>query len=704
MTFPDLARGVLINLFMLLGFVALASMTRRLKGSPARYLPAWAEGLLFGLMAVLAMAVPSVTSPGVIFDCRSGVIGAGALLGGPVCALTSILFPGLFRLHIGGPGVIPGLLEIILPALLGSLCYLRHFSRRQPLTVSYAVFCSLIIGLIANGIVFTFLLTFMPYPHLLLDTGSGLLIFFNGPLAMALFSSLLVLEKQHTESVELHTSILQTAQDGFWLADNQGNLLEVNKAYCRMSGYSRAELLTKNISDLEASMDSQELVRRIRSVTDKGWDRFKSIHHRKDGSCFTVEVSAKLLSDNSKRAVIFLHDITDREKAEAALRESENKYKQLIETTDTGFVILDENGSVLDANMEYVRMTGHDNIKDILGRPVSDWTAPEDLQRHVKEVQKCLRVGSVRNLEVAYIGAGGRHVPVEIHANVLTGEAPPRIMSICRDISERRIAREEKQSLQEQLFKAQKMESIGTLAGGFAHDFNNILSPIIGICDILRRDLSANARLQDRVRIIQKSAYNASELVQQMLALGRQSDSSKQPVSVPEIINEVLSLVRHSLPDTIEIKLKIHASCVDILADAGQLHQVLMNLITNAFHAMESSGGVLEVGLDGISVDSKNTYEASLTPGRYLDLYVSDTGGGMDETTIEKIFDPFFTTKKAGKGTGLGLSVSYGIIKAHDGAITVTSKPGRGSVFHVYLPVQHADIKKDSTQSKATAN
>ncbi len=651
---------------------------------------------MFGLMAVLAMAVPSATSPGVIFDCRSGVIGAGAILGGPVCALTSVVFPGLYRLHIGGSGLIPGLLEIILPAVLGSLCYLKRHKRRQPLTVAYAVLCSLIIGFISNGIILTFLLVFMPHPNLLLDTGSSLLILFNGPLSMGLFSSLLVLEREHAENMELHTSILQTTLDGFWLADSQGNLIEVNEAYCRMSGYSEAELLTKNIADLEASMDGPEVARHIQLITDKGWDRFKTTHRRKDGSCFSVEVIGQMLPDQSGRAVIFLRDITDREKAEAALRESEKKYRQLIETTDTGFVILDEKGHVLDANQEYVRMTGYGELQDILDRPVTDWIAPEDRRRSTEAVKNCLRTGSLRNLEISYIDTAGRIVPVEIQANMLPGEESSLIMGICRDITERRMAMEERQSLQEQLFRAQKIESMGTLAGGIAHDFNNILSPIIGMCSILLKELPENAGLQAKVQLILESAQKASNLVRQMLTIGRRSDSSKQPVEIQKIIREVLSLVRLSLPDNIDINLKIEESLEAIPADAGQLHQVLMNLITNAYHAMEDTGGLLEIGLRETQIDADNLQEPSLTPGRHLVLSVSDTGPGMDETTVEKIFDPFFTTKKAAKGSGLGLSVSYGIIKGHDGAIIVKSKPGQGTAFHIYLPIQDIDLKEDN--------
>ena len=256
-----------------------------------------------------------------------------------------------------------------------------------------------------------------------------------------------------------------------------------------------------------------------------------------------------------------------------------------------------------------------------------------------------------------------------------------------RDITDRRRAELEKISLQTQLLRAQKMESIGTLAGGIAHDFNNILFPVVGYCEILLEELANDERLRRYVQIILDSTKRGAQLVRQILAFSRQTQSDKVTVHVQEIIREVLALVRHSIPASIEIKTDIDATCEPVMADPGQIHQLLMNLITNANHAMAGASGALKIGLQGTDIGPDNLPEPDLAPGRYVDLYVSDTGAGMEAAVINKIFDPFFTTKEVGKGTGLGLSVSYGIIREHGGAIQVTSAPGRGSVFHVYLPV-----------------
>ena len=256
-----------------------------------------------------------------------------------------------------------------------------------------------------------------------------------------------------------------------------------------------------------------------------------------------------------------------------------------------------------------------------------------------------------------------------------------------RDITDRRRAELEKISLQAQLLQAQKMESIGTLAGGIAHDFNNILFPIVGYCEILLEELPTHDRLRHYVRIILDSTRRGAELVRQMLAFSRQTQSNKMPVKIQEIIREVLALVRHSIPASIEIKMEIDAACGPVMADPGQIHQVIMNLVTNANHAMAGASGILTIGLHETDTGPDDLPETNPVSGRYVELYVSDTGEGMAAAVINKIFDPFFTTKEVGKGTGLGLSVSYGIIKEHDGAIRVTSTPGQGSTFHVYLPV-----------------
>ena len=241
--------------------------------------------------------------------------------------------------------------------------------------------------------------------------------------------------------------------------------------------------------------------------------------------------------------------------------------------------------------------------------------------------------------------------------------------------------------LENKLRQAQKMEAIGTLAGGIAHDFNNILTPILGYSEMLMESMPEGSQERADEEQVVKAASRAKELVKQILTFSRQTEHERNPVQVHLIVKEALKLMRSSMAAHVEINSHIDAAYCPVLADPTQIHQVLMNLCTNAYHAMRDSGGVLTVSLSEVDISSEDYAEnLALQSGKYLKLAVSDTGHGMDKVLVEKIFNPYFTTKKKGEGTGLGLSVVHGIVSSHQGHITVYSEPGQGTEFHVYLP------------------
>jgi signal transduction histidine kinase/DNA-binding response OmpR family regulator len=247
--------------------------------------------------------------------------------------------------------------------------------------------------------------------------------------------------------------------------------------------------------------------------------------------------------------------------------------------------------------------------------------------------------------------------------------------------------------LESQLRQAQKMEAVGTLAGGIAHDFNNILTGILGNTEIARFDLPPNHPTQEALNELLRAAHRAKDLVAQILTFSRQREQQRTVVRLWPVVREALKLIRASLPATIEIQTQGGANCPAVLADPTQIHQVVMNLCTNAAQAMADKGGRLEVKLDTVMVDAEMAgANAQLRPGRYVCLSVRDTGHGMDSATLERIFEPFFTTKAPGQGTGLGLSVVHGILQNHDGAISVQSEPGAGTVFHLYFPALESAV------------
>ncbi|MHB1014327.1 MAG: two-component system sensor histidine kinase NtrB, partial [Desulfurivibrionaceae bacterium] len=247
------------------------------------------------------------------------------------------------------------------------------------------------------------------------------------------------------------------------------------------------------------------------------------------------------------------------------------------------------------------------------------------------------------------------------------------VAGLCEDITEHELAKEEKLKLESQLRQAQKMEAIGTLAGGIAHDFNNILSIIFGYNELAMEEKDPEKR-RHHLQELEKGAERARELIKQILAFSRKAEQQQQPLQVSLIIKEALKMLRASIPTSIEIRQDIASNGL-VLADPTQIHQVIMNLCTNAYHAMRETGGTLAVSLTEIAIHAGEYGYADLAPGNYLRLEVSDTGCGIEPKMLEKIFEPYFTTKKPGEGTGLGLAVVHGIVKSHHGHITVYSEP-----------------------------
>jgi signal transduction histidine kinase/ActR/RegA family two-component response regulator len=254
---------------------------------------------------------------------------------------------------------------------------------------------------------------------------------------------------------------------------------------------------------------------------------------------------------------------------------------------------------------------------------------------------------------------------------------------------------------QERLRQAQKMEAIGTLAGGIAHDFNNILGAIIGYNELALMDAADRPVLMRNLKGIAAASRRASQLVQQILAFSRQEESRRKPMSLGPIVNEALDLLRASLPASIEIRARVDADAPPVMADASAIHQVMMNLGTNAWHAMIDGSGIMQVALDAFDADAEfAARHIDMRPGRYTRLSVGDNGHGMDPTTLKRIFEPFFTTKAPGRGTGLGLATVHGIVMNHDGIIGVRSAPGEGTTFHLYFPALDVDVANLPTEAE----
>jgi two-component system cell cycle sensor histidine kinase/response regulator CckA len=333
------------------------------------------------------------------------------------------------------------------------------------------------------------------------------------------------------------------------------------------------------------------------------------------------------------------------------------------------------------ANAALARMFGYDKAEEMVGTPAPELYAPGEREGAV-QLERGLLAGQAMLpfYEVKGLAQDGTVFEAAVWPAVIEYEGTPAILRFIID------ARKEK-ALRARLLQAQKLKSIGTLAGGLAHDFNNLLGIMQGYTEMALHSCPADSPLRPRLQRVLKAGKRAKELVAQILAFSRPKQLDPQAVQVSVIVAETLKLLRAILPRTIELRQRLAAQRDSILADPGQIRQMLVNLCANAAQAMGQKGGVLEISLEEIDLEPAAAREhPDLPPGPYLKLAVSDTGPGMDPEVLERIFDPFFTTKAPGEGSGMGLSMVYGNVKAHGGAIAVHSEPGRGSVFQVLLP------------------
>lgn len=353
---------------------------------------------------------------------------------------------------------------------------------------------------------------------------------------------------------------------------------------------------------------------------------------------------------------------------------------------------------VLESNIAATEIFGYD-VNEMVGDTIEKFHV-DDIHRkafHDKLFSAVQKEGYLKNFEFSMKRKDGSVFPSEHNILELKNDKDERTgwVSIIRDLTE-------KKKLEKRLHEAQKMESIGTLAGGIAHDFNNILFPIVGMSELLLEDLHPGNEAYENAEEILKAGKRGSGLVKQILAFSRQTDHKIMPIRIQNVLKEVLKLVRSTIPANIDIKHHIQTDCGVVNADATQMHQIAMNLITNAFHAVEDTDGKINVALKEIILEDEDVADLSLEPGKYAMFTVSDTGSGIEPFIVDKIFEPYFTTKERGKGTGLGLAVVYGIVKDHHGDIKVYSELNKGTTFKVYLPLMGKSNETVSIQREIT--
>jgi len=494
------------------------------------------------------------------------------------------------------------------------------------------------------------------------------------------------------EALQLNQMIIETSPVGLLIFKESGPCVMTNPEASNIAKASQEELSRLNFREME-SYRKTGILEDMEKVLVTGEMIRREVHVENtfgadvwfDGyiSSFTLE--------GEKHILFLFQDIWDRKRLESKLLKQHAEFQAIFNSITDAIVFVDEKRHIIRVNPAFETIMGYTQ-EEVIGKTTEFFYANPDEYLTQGKVRYNKKTENSQNVyEMDYRRKDGSVFPSETLGVPVRNSQDETVgfLGVMRDISERKESERERDILKKQWQQSQKLEAIGTLAGGIAHDFNNILGVIIGYSELASiGGVSNEAQIKNHLELVTKAALRAKDLVQQILAFSRQSHTERFIMKPQIVVKEALKLLRASIPSTIEIQEEIDHGCGSINANPTQLNQIVMNLCTNAFHAMEKEGGILKVGLNPI-MDVPPGVENDKVD--YVELSVSDTGQGMDSELIHKIFDPFFTTKEAGKGTGMGLSIVYGIIKEYGGNITVDSTPGKGTTFHVYLPLVEGD-------------
>jgi PAS domain S-box-containing protein len=473
-----------------------------------------------------------------------------------------------------------------------------------------------------------------------------------------------------------------------------------NPAAESLIGYSETEALGRNLHELLMPSEYRDRYKKgfkLFQKTAKGRNIGETTQwniNTKSGLVIPVELSLSqpLKAYDGWRTVGILRDISKRMEAERALRESEEMFKALAEKSQDVITRFNQSGEHTYTNPICTKIMGI-SLEDILYRTNAQLAdlfphlgfTPELIKLWDESIQKVFETGKSNRVEFDLKGLTFDWILIPEKSKA--GDVVS-VMTSARDITELKM-------LHGKLNQAQKMEAIGALAGGIAHDFNNIIQAIFGYAQLAQINSSENPIVQGYIDQLCMACERAKELVQQILAFSRQGKSERRPSDIGLAIKEALKLLRASIPSTIEIRQNVKSNLGTVDADLTQIHQIVMNLCTNAFHAMEKGGGQLDVDLIPVELSTcDSSVHQDIKPGQYLKLTVVDTGHGMDADTISRIFEPYFTTKGVGEGTGIGLATVHGIVKNHGGDIKVYSEPGAGTTFQIFFPLIESRAEK----------
>jgi len=477
----------------------------------------------------------------------------------------------------------------------------------------------------------------------------------------------------------------------YFIVDALGTMLSVNEFGAEQLGYSASELIGQPVLNIFQEADRKRVQGNAESCFQNPGRRMRweARKIRKDGTILWVRETANaVLLKNQPVLLIVCEDITEQRHAEEALRASEERFRTFVDHASDAFMLHNKDGTILDVNRQTCESLGY-NRDELIGMTSLDFD-PDVSPAMRQDIRSRLDAGKTISFETRHRRKDGTMFPVEVRVRAFRDGDRSFFISLSRDITERKRAEAERTKLEERLRQAEKMEAIGRLASGVAHDFNNVLGGIIAYGEMLFDEAPDGAPRKRYAQNVLTAATRGHDLVDQILTFSRSQRGKHRPTDVCRAVVETLEFVRSSLPDSITLHPTIPDEPLVVMGDTTQLHQIVMNLCSNSIHAMQE-GGPLRVAITSVDLHAVRALShGTLRPGGYVRLSVADGGSGMDEATLARIFEPFFTTKEVGRGTGLGLSLVDAIVGDFGGVIDVKSAPGGGSTFSIYLPMADA--------------
>ena len=500
-------------------------------------------------------------------------------------------------------------------------------------------------------------------------------------------------EEALRQSEEKFRSISANALDGIIMIDPYGCVIFWNQAAAKIFGYSAAEVLGRKLHDTIAPeryindyrQAFTEFAESGRGNAVGRMVELMALH--KDGVEFPVELSVSALQMHDQwYAVGIVRDITERKRAEEALRNSEQRYRAILQSVPNSVVISDRDaGRILEVNERFCELTGYDQ-SEAIGKTFPELNLYADPADHKRLAKMINEQGDINMANVVYQDRYGTKVDGLVAVRPFFYSGRQCLLSVTQDITPLRKAEEEQLRLQAQLQRAQRMEAIGTLAGGVAHDFNNLLQAISGYTQLILGMQQLPEKVKEYAADIDHAAFRASDLVQRLLTFSRKVEPEFKPVDLNAEVTGAVKMLERTIPKMIEITTDLKTDLWPVMADPNQIEQVLMNLGANSRDAMPE-GGTLSMSSSNVVFERERVIgNEELGAGNYVLICVKDTGQGMDAETVKKIYDPFYSTKGVGKGTGLGMSIVYGIVEGHGGKIICNSQLGKGTEFLLYLP------------------